>query len=169
MNRKQFILIIAIWLAGIFGLIGYKQLTIATGTTVLLETVPVDPRDVFRGDYVTLNYVISDYDSIPFEDNAIEPYVQSGDTIYVVLRLENGIGVPQYKTLTRPDSQLYIKGRVTGYESDYTSYSIEYGIESYFVPEGKGRDIERMRGRNLYAQVSVDKNGNAVITDISFQ
>ena len=29
--------------------------------------------------------------------------------------------------------------------------------------------FERMRGKNLYAQVSVDKNGNAVITDISFQ
>ena len=60
MNRKQFIGIISLWLIIIFGLIGYKQLTIVTGTTVLLETVPVDPRDIFRGDYVTLNYAISD-------------------------------------------------------------------------------------------------------------
>ena len=85
------------------------------------------------------------------------------------MQLENGVGVPQYKTLNRPDNQLFIKGRVTGYESEYTNYAIEYGIESYFVPEGEGKDIERARGRNLYTQVSIDKNGNAVITDISFQ
>ena len=169
MNRKQFIGIISLWLIIIFGLIGYKQLTIVTGTTVLLETVPVDPRDIFRGDYVTLNYAISDYDTLPFSGTERGVNVQSGDTIYVVLQLENGVGVPQYKTLNRPDNQLFIKGRVTGYESEYTNYAIEYGIESYFVPEGEGKDIERARGRNLYTQVSIDKKGNAVITDISFQ
>ncbi|MEQ8611292.1 MAG: GDYXXLXY domain-containing protein, partial [Parvibaculum sp.] len=28
-------------------------------TVVTLETAPVDPRDIFRGDYVILNYAIS--------------------------------------------------------------------------------------------------------------
>src|SRR4029077_13511649 len=32
---------------------------LAYGTDVLLKTAPVDPRDLLRGDYVTLNYDIS--------------------------------------------------------------------------------------------------------------
>jgi uncharacterized membrane-anchored protein len=31
---------------------------------VLLQTRPVDPRDIFRGDYVTLSYDISDFNRI---------------------------------------------------------------------------------------------------------
>ena len=44
--------------------------------------------------------------------------------------------------------------------------SVVYGIESYFVPEGKGKDIEKNRGKDLAVKVSVDKFGNAVIKSL---
>src|SRR5262245_14089672 len=34
-------------------------MTLATGEAILLRAAPVDPRDIFRGDYVTLSYEIS--------------------------------------------------------------------------------------------------------------
>ena len=34
-------------------------MTLTTGETILLRVVPVDPRDLFRGDYVILSYEIS--------------------------------------------------------------------------------------------------------------
>jgi uncharacterized membrane-anchored protein len=41
---------------------------------------------------------------------------------------------------------------------------ISYGIESYFIPESKGRDLERPRsGQELSVLVAVDQWGNAAI------
>lgn len=75
------------------GFILYKEYTLRTGTEVILKTEPVDPRDLFRGDYVVLNYEIStlDLEEIPVED----PYFEYNDRIYLVLELENGYGVPK--------------------------------------------------------------------------
>ena len=36
-----------------------REAIILTGMTVYLRTAPVDPNDLFRGDYVSLNYEIS--------------------------------------------------------------------------------------------------------------
>jgi uncharacterized membrane-anchored protein len=40
---------------------------------------------------------------------------------------------------------------------------VEYGIESYFMPEGKALELQRKAGRGLVAEVSVDRNGRAVL------
>jgi uncharacterized membrane-anchored protein len=42
---------------------------------------------------------------------------------------------------------------------------VEYGIESYFVEEGKGREVESGRGaRELRVEVSLRKDGKGIIT-----
>ena len=42
---------------------------------------------------------------------------------------------------------------------------VEYGIESYFVEEGKGREVESGRGdRELRVEVSLRKDGKGMIT-----
>ena len=42
---------------------------------------------------------------------------------------------------------------------------VEYGIESYFVEEGKGRAVESGRGaRELRVEVSLRKDGKGIIT-----
>ena len=45
-------------------MVAMKQWTLTTGTPVVLETKPVDPRSLFRGDYVRLNYAISNYSGL---------------------------------------------------------------------------------------------------------
>ena len=44
-----------------------------------------------------------------------------------------------------------------------TTLYIEYGIESYFVPENKGEEIERMVGQSITVKVAISKSGKAVI------
>ncbi|OGK54399.1 hypothetical protein A3B56_01775, partial [Candidatus Roizmanbacteria bacterium RIFCSPLOWO2_01_FULL_45_11] len=138
--------------------------------TVYLRTIPVDPRDIFRGDYVTLSYEISQFDNIPYE---YIPFLSSeghadkisGKQIYVVLEMDStGIATARYKTLIRPEGEkLYITGTIKEYEQPF---AIEYGIESYFVPEGTGKELERIRGRSLFVEVVIDKQGAAVIRGV---
>ena len=57
--RNNIIFIFIIWFVIIAGFIGYKEYTLSQGQKILLKTIPLDPRDLFRGDYVVLNYEIS--------------------------------------------------------------------------------------------------------------
>src|SRR5262249_17994837 len=62
---------------------------------------------------------------------------------------------------TDPD-RIVVKGR-----SRFTfpaSTWVQYGIESYFVPEGQGRRLEVLaRDKRMAARVAVDSRGNAAI------
>jgi uncharacterized membrane-anchored protein len=42
---------------------------------------------------------------------------------------------------------------------------VVYGIEEYFIPEGKGRDF-RFGNKMASARIVVDDNGNAVLKGI---
>lgn len=45
--------------------------------------------------------------------------------------------------------------------------TVEYGIESYFVPEGEGREIEKsMRSGKVYSKVVIDDFGKAVLKSL---
>ncbi len=56
---------------------------------------------------------------------------------------------------------MFIKGKV---RKGFGGSNVEYGIESYFVPEGEGRVIER--NRDLEGKVAIDKFGNAVLKSV---
>jgi len=182
MKQKQiFYLTIVFWLLIFSGFILFKEYTLRTGTEILLKTEPVDPRDLFRGDYVTLNYEIStlDLDEIPAED----PYFEYNDRIYLALTLEDGYGVPKKIYRNPPDDELYVKGTVKRINYDWVEdedglvveeprvkeLRVDYGIESYFVPEGRGIEIERQQWtgeEGVDVKVVVDKYGNAVIKSL---
>ncbi len=175
MNQKKiFYLTVVFWLLIFSGLILYKEYTLMTGKEVLLKTVPVDPRDLFRGDYVTLDYEISTLNlkEIPAEDT----YFDYNDRIYLALELNDGYGVAKKVYRNPPDDELYIKGRVKeviydweNEETEIKELRVDYGIESYFVPEGKGREIESEQwteGKGVDVKVVADKYGNAVIKSL---
>ena len=163
MEKKLFILIGIFWLIIIIGFIAIKEFTLQTGKEVLLKTVPVDPRDLFRGDYVILAYEISTIDLNSIWANYTN--FKFGDKIYVVLKEEKGYAIPSkiYRDIPKHES-LFLKGTVKYVRAK--NLTVEYGIESYFVPEGKGKEIERARGKTLDVKVSIDKYGKAVIKSL---
>ncbi|WP_292376228.1 GDYXXLXY domain-containing protein [Methanosarcina sp. UBA411] len=182
MNQKKVLyLTLVFWLLIFSGFIAYKEYTLRTGTEVMLKTLPVDPRDLFRGDYVTLNYEISTLDMEKFHAENSDFYYD--EPVYLTLKLENGYGIPKEIYTTPPEDELYIKGKVKGviydWETDESSnmteeatikeLRVDYGIESYFVPEGRGMEIEKAQqtGKTkVDAKVIIDKYGNAVIKSL---
>ena len=138
---------------------------------IVLEVVPVDPRSLFRGDYVVLRYNISRLDKgLPAEE------LQRGATLYVTLeKAEDGSWRALKADTAAPallPGQVMLRGRVEsawrGTGEAGQSVIVRYGIESYFVPEGEGKSLERMVGeKRIAAVVAVDDDGNSAIKGLT--
>ena len=59
MKLKILILVLALQTAWILGTTFQQEHALSVGKIVMLETERVDPRDMLRGDYLILNYKIS--------------------------------------------------------------------------------------------------------------
>lgn len=144
---------------------------LASGREIVLEVIPVDPRSLFRGDYVILGYDISRFKlpagSTPPGRNA--PF-------YVTLRKGEGSNWQAVAGATEPPAQVgadevVIRGRVEyatnpgpDQRQEPVVVGLNYGIESFFVPEGTGRELEKMVGdKKLSALIAVDAAGQAAI------
>lgn len=137
-------------------------MTLATGDVILLRVAPVDPRDLFRGDYVILSYEISRPTADGSSDASNVTWDRlsqlQGRTLYV--RLEADPDGKHWHAsgyqLDPPSEGKFIRGTVAG------NATVRFGIEQYFVQEGQGHDYEQaVRDRKLSAEVAVDRNGNA--------
>lgn len=157
----------AVQVAALGWMIWERARLLASGREVVLEVVPVDPRSLFQGDYVTLGYAISRVEA----PTGVE--LRRGSALYVTLQKNaDGTWAPVGSSLTPPATvspdQVVLKGRVQYYSpaTDKTAAqaSVEYGIERFFVPEGAGRDLEKLVGdRKLSALIAVDDDGDAGI------
>ena len=146
---------LAIVIAQVFlllGLIGDREYTLRTGTDVVLKTVPVDPRSLLQGDFAILGYEIS---AIPSTIN-----IRVGETVYVTLREGEEAWEGLHYQLRKPSDgdEVFIKGVVD------RPGNLDFGIGTYFIPEGTGHLIER--SRDVKVLVSVDGRGKAVIKDV---
>jgi uncharacterized membrane-anchored protein len=153
-------IVLAVQLLIIASVVGFKQYTVWTGETVRLAVAPVDPRDPFRGDYVTLTYDISRIDP---DDLIGERYAY--DTVYVELReghdgIWDAVAIHDDRRREFEDTVL-VKGKAEYLGGPDNLLNIEYGIEELFIPEGSGRDIPW--DRNVAVELKVDRFGNAVL------
>jgi uncharacterized membrane-anchored protein len=140
-------------------MIVWKVRPVLTGQTVLLRVVPLDPRDLMRGDYVILSY---EFSRVPPQgiigvSRSDDP---QGRTVYVWLVPEpDGRHVRAGGFSTEaPASGLFLQGTISNWNT------ITYGIESFFVQEGTGKDYEQAaRDGRLSAEVAIDRHGQAVV------
>ena len=173
-NFTKIILALGLQISIIFVIIMFKSSVISGGEEILLRINPADPRDVLRGDYVSLQYDIS---LVPHH-YFISQQVKNGDVVYAFLRQSGKYWRVSRVQNNKPNgADLFIKGRVIsgGIDSqisDIPNYvhngpplKIEYGIEQYFIPEGKGQTMNFMN-KNVDAHVVVDKDGNSVLKQI---
>ena len=153
-----------IWVVIAIGLIWYKQQLLSTGAKIMLETVPVDPRDMLKGDYVRLKYKISNPDFAALGSTVT---FKKGETIYLELK-QNGELWEAESVVGKGDlsgTGIVIKGKMKKW-----SREVEYGIENYYVPEGKGKEIEEAlnsgRTNRVTVEAVVGKKGNAMLNRI---
>ncbi|WP_426448545.1 GDYXXLXY domain-containing protein [Paenibacillus sp. S-38] len=140
------------------------------GQEIRLRTVPVDPRDIFYGDYVTLSYEISRMDGALWKET-VPP--ERGDTAYVVVKPgADGIAVPVAVYGSKPSlaaGETALKGIVEyGWDRNFESVrqlSVRYGIERYYVPEGTGGKLET-QASNLTVRVKAAPWGQMTIERI---
>jgi uncharacterized membrane-anchored protein len=146
-----------------------RQAMLNAARVVTLKVVPVDPMDPLRGEFVILNYEISRLKSAELDG---EDKFNTADTIYVTLQ-NKGDGWVAVAIGHRPvavQGGIVIKGTVR-YVNDLTvdtqtttEINVDYGIESFFVPQGMGRDIEDTRQKGeLTADIAIDPQGRAAI------
>lgn len=146
------------------------------GKEVLLKTVPVDPRDLLRGDYVILSYDIS---SLPPElFRAGLPTVPEEVTVYVRLSKQlDGFwsaSEASFQPLAPTDENVVLRSQpFTYYPSSSESPSpinVAYGIERFYVPEGEGRVLEQARNAEaLSVNVRINNAGRAQIRQIAVE
>lgn len=174
-KQKKFIIAIALQLVIIFIIIIFKVAVLTGGVDVVLKIEPVDPRDPLRGDYVTFGYNISSINPHSAENPS---EIKNGDTVYVTLREGNQYWNSTVVSIKKPVAGIFIKGKVIGggieSKSDIigdigfrqdSDIRIIYGIEEYFIPEGKGQGFI-FGDKEAVARVAVDKDGNSVLKQI---
>jgi uncharacterized membrane-anchored protein len=171
--RKIFIVLAVLMQVAVLAyMAGEREYILRTGRVIYLRTAPVDPRDIFRGDYVRLNYEISSIPAVSLL-NGKTAAIAKGEKVYVRLE-ETANNLYELKEVSkdRPGEGVYLAGRSPyAYQYRRLGYplTLNYGIEAFFVQQGKGREFEnRLGSRNrvqipLEMQIAVGSNGKAVI------
>jgi len=101
----------------------------ASGPSILVKVVPVDPRDLLRGQYLNLGYEFSR----PWDSTAARLRIPNGTPVWVVLRREGPFHVPKRLSLERPAT---LDSDAVALQGRARSGRYVFGVEQYFVPEG---------------------------------
>src|SRR5690606_313872 len=128
------------------------------GAVVKLQIEPLDPRSLLQGDYVRLNYTIS---TLPAD--VAETLEETDHVRLQVVLAPDANGVHGFKRVYERGEalgadEIMLTGKWSGYREVY------YGIETYFVPEGTGLEVER---NAAYAYVRVGAGGDALLERLS--
>ena len=161
-QRERFITasiagVMLVLLAVLGSMIARELVPHVSGTTISVTTVPVDPRDMFRGDYVILRYPFSNLNTIPTSGNINRQ--RTGQTVYVTMVKDGELWAASGIGTRRPSEGIFLRGTLKD------GGQIVYGIESYFVQEGTGKEIENaMRG--IFAPLREGEESPRVVVDL---
>lgn len=115
---------------------GYHEWVRQHAPVILLKCRPVDPQDLLRGDYMILDYNISDV-AVPAAPSGV-----IGNDVWVLLeqRERHHVAVQASRTRLEPKStQVLVRGKVMhNWRNDRSLERVDYDIGRYYVPEGKG-------------------------------
>ncbi|MDR2528028.1 MAG: GDYXXLXY domain-containing protein [Synergistaceae bacterium] len=141
------------------------------GQEIRLSTEPVDPRDLFRGDYVTLRFSIERLDESLVKDgsqNAISANRYTNEYIpYIYVTLSPGNdGIWRAVEISAelpelPKEGLYLRARVRNNTLDYGDY-----LKRYYVQENTGRELELAAQRGEIVAVAKAWMGRVVLTSL---
>jgi uncharacterized membrane-anchored protein len=153
---------------------------LATGTTVILKTMPVDPYDLLRGYYQTLSYDISSFDTLrklpgwaELNRDRGQDTININQQVYITLSKITAtntqtpvawqpIAIDDKLPVDLSSDKIAIKGTSNG-------SNVVYGLENYYLPEDRkddvNNDINQARSsggkRNLLVEIKVDNRGLA--------
>ena len=186
----RLLLVLVVQAGAVMWMVWDRSQILAHGAEIRLATQPVDPRDLFRGHYVRLNYDISRI-GLPLVGG--DDTFERNDPVHVVLEKgseETWQAVSVHHE--RPDAappRVVLSGRV---EYAYDNFplpvppargeeplerpscpapcpgiSVRYGIENYFVAKNKARALENtQRTGTVDILVAVAPDGDSAIKGV---
>ena len=185
-------LIVVLQVVSIIVFITIQEVRFSESKIITLQTQPVDPRDIFRGDYVILDYEISHLTENTTKRNGsdkttccyYEFWDETDKDVYVFLKpagdVWHAIGVSSSydgdnlitDTNTNITEFVRIKGKLTTVdnieridgEENIRELEITYGIENYFVQVDTGKTIET--ADDVKVNVKVNKHGDSQIESL---
>ena len=166
MKLKILILVLALQSAWLLGTALVQEHALATGKVILLETARVDPRDLLRGDYLILNYKISNVPTNLFSPPVTKD-LPNGTKVFVALALATNQFYVVVKASTNEfvpaTDEVLLKGKSTWprWNPATNSIHVEYGLERFYVAEGTGNPTGK-----LTAQVVVSASGRGHVKEV---
>jgi uncharacterized membrane-anchored protein len=167
------VLVAVVQSAALFKIVYDRDRLLKSGREIAVAVQPLDPRDLFRGDYVTLGYDFTnvqvpsttdpdDASQFPPGSDAFVTLTQGSDNRWTVGKVTSA-----FPKVVAP-SDVVLKARVKSawrqQDKSATLLNVRYGIESYFVPEGTGRTLEgKVREHAIQALLAVGSDGTAAL------
>ncbi len=178
----------AICLSILSGVLVVHAWPLWTGQAALLPVTPIDPRDMFRGEYVRLDtpatrLAVRSDGAAPAGALAVTP-VGSWWTelpadhyrrhqslvdrvVYVQLEPRGDAGESRPVSISGEPlaGRLNLRGRITWYEAAGERLNVDYGLDSFFMQEGTAKPVEdalRQR-RRVQMQIAIAHSGHARI------
>jgi len=142
-KKKTFLIAVAIPLLILLAMIIKPQATVRFGQEIVLETKAYDPTDLFRGDYVAINFAISD---IPKSKVDLEIDKINNKYLYVSLKPEGKYYVVDQVSEKKPRQGVYLKGKfqqIYNPANEAGTFRVDYSLDKYFVEQGSGKDLEQ--------------------------
>ncbi len=170
MKLKLLVLVLALQTAWLLGMVVMQEHALVNGKIILLETKPVDPRDMLSGDYLMLNYKISDVPvslfsppigkELPYGTKIFVAVAPGTNGFYMVTHAStNEMGVSANEVLLLGKSSLWWRN-FGGFHSNDTIH-VEYGLERYYIAEGTGNPAGK-----LTVKAIVPASGRAKIKEV---
>lgn len=127
------------------------------GDDYQLRVAPLDPNDPFRGAYVALTYPdLNLQDTV----DALSTDRMERQEFYISLERNGEVWIAGKAGTTRPEDGPYLACTTR-------EFPASCGIESWFLPQDKARDLEQaVRDGKAIAVVRIDGRGNAVLVDV---
>jgi len=141
-KKKTFLLAVAIPLLILLAMIIKPQATVIFGQEIALETKAYDPTDLFRGDYVAINFAISD---VPKSKVDLTVDKISGKNLYVSLKQEGKYYIVDQVRERKPKDGVYLKGKfqeVYNPINQVETFRVDYSLDKYFLEQGSGKELE---------------------------
>ena len=169
---RNLLIVLAVMLqCGTLGAICFqREMVLRTGTPVFLRTVPIDPRDLFRGDYVRLSYDVSIVPTELIPKEELESMRKPGKRVYLRYRTDaRNVMIPEKLSLKEPGEGRFIRGYTAINPQDSNSIQVSYSVEKYFMQQGKGlilQEGESLEGVAIPLEMEAaigNQNGIAVL------
>ncbi|MCI0528439.1 MAG: GDYXXLXY domain-containing protein [Nitrospira sp.] len=164
-SKRAFIVVVLLQVIVLIAMIAQRVHLLETGQVVLLKCEPIDPRSLLSGDYVRLNYTISNFDQTRFDSlNPDKEAFQINDTVYVAL--EKPSESPFWGAVAVSHDLQKLKAKypivLRGALQFLYPYRIRYGVEQYFVPQYEGLRIEQALDK-VSVEIAISDSGESGI------